>query len=283
MLSDVGRVRSHNEDSCGFSTSRANGSEPEDSLLLVADGMGGHAAGEVASRLAVDVMRRAYFVARGPVPSVLASAVHLANQAILEYAAANMECAGMGTTCTALAVRQGLAFLAHVGDSRAYLLRSGRLTQLSNDQTLVAKLVRDGALTADEARHSEHRNVILQALGTQPRIEPEIWGEGLPLVDGDVLVLCTDGLHGLIEDPEIADLAAGLPPEEACRALIERACEAGGDDNISVGVFRVEHQPALRSDQRSTRPIAVPADLRVKRSAETSVSTADVATVTRRP
>jgi protein phosphatase len=284
MLSDVGRVRSHNEDCCEFSISRASGSEAQDNLLLVADGMGGHAAGEVASRLAVDVIRRAYFAASGPVPKILALAVGLANRAIIEHALARPECAGMGTTCTAVAVRSGLAFLAHVGDSRAYLLRGASLTQLSQDQTLVAKLVREGALTPDQARHSEHKNVIMQALGTNPQVEPEIWSEGLPLAEGDIVIMSTDGLHGLVGDPEIAHLAARLPPDEACRALIRCAHDAGGDDNISVGVFRVErHLASASDDQRATRPIAVPADLRARTAAEPSVSTRKIAIATRRP
>jgi PPM family protein phosphatase len=285
MLTDVGLVRPHNEDYCEFSIPRRNGTDSQDSLLLVADGMGGHAAGEVASRLAGDVIRRAYFRASGPVPNILATAFGLANQAIIEHTISHPECAGMGTTCTALAMRLGRVFLAHVGDSRAYLLRRGTLTQLSQDQTLVAQLVRDGVLTPDQARHSEHSNVIMQALGTSPQVQPEIWNEGLPLADGDIVIMSTDGLHGLVGNAQIAEVAARLPPDDACRTLIECAHAAGGHDNISVGVFRAEKRPAATasSDQRATRSIVVPADLRAKDVAERPVSTRKIAIPTRRP
>jgi serine/threonine protein phosphatase PrpC len=285
MLTDVGLVRPHNEDCCEFSIPSGNGTDSQDSLLLVADGMGGHATGEVASRLAVDVIRRAYFRASGPVPDILAMAFSLANKAIIEHTISHPECAGMGTTCTALAMRVGRAFLAHVGDSRAYLLRGATLTQLSQDQTLVAKLVRDGVLTPDQARHSDHSNVIMQALGTSPQVQPEIWNEGLPLAEEDIVIMSTDGLHGLVSNAQIAEVAARLPPDDACRALIKCAHAAGGNDNISVGVFRAEKRSAAtaRSDQRATRPIVIPAELRAKDVAEPSVSTRKIAVPTRRP
>ena len=136
--------------------------------------MGGHAAGEVASALAADVIRRLYYDLDGAIPQVLADAFAAANRAILEYAAEHPECRGMGTTCTVLAFRDDKAWLAHIGDSRAYLLRDRKLHQLSEDQTLVAKLVSEGALTQERGRHSPMHNVILQALGTTAKIKPMI-------------------------------------------------------------------------------------------------------------
>ncbi len=152
MLTNVGAVRALNEDVVLY-TKPPEGDAAADrgGLALVADGMGGHAAGEVASALAAEIVRRVFHEVEGPVPVVLASAFEAANQAILDWAASHPECAGMGTTCTALALRDGQAWLAHIGDSRAYLLRNGSLSQLSEDQTLVAGLVREGKLTQEEA------------------------------------------------------------------------------------------------------------------------------------
>src|SRR5262249_5219464 len=241
MLTDVGAVRPHNEDAVAFvvPAPSATGSG-QDSLALVADGMGGHAAGEVASALAAEVIRRVFYERKGDPREALAAAFAAANKAVFDYAQSHPECAGMGTTCTALAVRGDTAWLAHVGDSRAYLLRGTKLTQLSEDHTLVAKMVREGVLTEEEARQGEHQNLILQALGTGEKIEPDVWSEGLPLAASDILILCSDGLYNLVADDKIADLAGRLPPLEACRSLIQSAIAAGGDDNISVGVFRVQ-------------------------------------------
>jgi serine/threonine protein phosphatase PrpC len=258
MLSDVGRVRSHNEDSVAFvlpSDEAAAGGA--DTLLLVADGMGGHAAGHVASAFAAEIVRRVVLEVKSAVPNVLSAAFTAANNAILQYAGEHPEFSGMGTTCTALVVRGGSAFLAHVGDSRAYLLRDGALKQLSEDQTLVRRLVKNGTLTEEEARTSEVSNVLLQALGTSQDLEPEIWVEGLPLMPNDTIILCSDGLHGLVADATIAEIAGRHEPLEAAETLISRALEAGGHDNVSVGVFRAVDAAGPRaSSERATRPVS---------------------------
>jgi protein phosphatase len=234
-----------------------------DTLLLVADGMGGHAAGDIASALVAEVVRRVFFELKGAVPNLLSTAFSAANSAILQYASEHPECTGMGTTCTALVVRNGNAFLGHVGDSRAYLLRDGTLKQLSQDQTLVRKLVKDGSLTEEQAKTSEASNVLLQALGTTQELQPEIWVEGLPLVPNDTMILCSDGLHGLVADVTIAEIAARHEPFEAAEALIRRALDAGGHDNVSVGIFRVLEAgsaaapPQSTRQDRATRPISM--------------------------
>lgn len=239
MLSDVGLVRQLNEDSVAFVVPpQGADAEPRNGLIVIADGMGGHSAGEVASAIASEVVRRCVFELKGGVPDVLSTAFEAANKAIFDYGQSHPECAGMGTTCTALAIRHDKLYLAHVGDSRAYLLRGGALKQLSEDQTLVAKMVRDGTMTAEEAKTSEHSNVILQALGTGPQIRPELWAEGMALLPGDTLLVCSDGLHGLVDDAVIADIAGRLAPAEACQELIRHAHAGGGHDNVSVGVFR---------------------------------------------
>jgi PPM family protein phosphatase len=258
MRSHIGLVRPLNEDFiCYVMPPDGDPGAPRGTLALVADGMGGHAAGEVASALAAEVIRRIYYQLAGGVPDVLAAAFAAANRAILEWSVDNPDCTGMGTTCTALVLRDDKAWLAHIGDSRAYLLRDETLTQLSDDQTLVAQMIRDGLLTAAQAENSPIKNVILQALGAHTDIAPVIWPEPLRLVKGDTLVLCTDGLSGLVPDPVIADIAARLAPHEACDALIEAALAAGGHDNISAGVFRAlpkTKRPAPRS--RRTRQLS---------------------------
>ncbi|MBV9982347.1 protein phosphatase 2C domain-containing protein, partial [Bradyrhizobium sp.] len=240
MLSNVGVVRALNEDVVLYATApEGDAGEKRGTLALVADGMGGHAAGEVASALAAEVVRRVFYELDGPPSTVLTSAFAAANRAILDWARNHPECSGMGTTCTAMALTEREAWLAHIGDSRAYLLRSGSLTQLSEDQTLVATLVREGRLSKEEAEHSPVSNVITQALGMGPEIEPIIWQKPLTLLADDVIVLCSDGLSGAVPDAEIGDIAGRLPPGEACEALIAAANAAGGHDNISVGVVRV--------------------------------------------
>lgn len=260
MLSDVGCVRALNEDAVAFVTPPSDRTTADmDALLMVADGMGGHAAGEIASAMAAEVVRRVFFRLEGSPPDLLRAAFMAANEAILEYGQLHPESSGLGTTCTALAVRGDKAWLGHVGDSRFYLWRGGVLTQHSEDQSLVAKMVREGMLTPEEAKTSVHSNIILQALGAKAELEPDVWNEGLALAPGDSLILSTDGLHGLVPEENIAEIVGRLPPMAACEALIQSALDAGGYDNISVGVFRVdEATPAsARAEKNETREIPV--------------------------
>jgi serine/threonine protein phosphatase PrpC len=270
MRTDPGLVRELNEDTVAWVTPQDKAiADSHGSLALVADGMGGHAAGEIASALAADVIRRLYYELEASVPKVLAAAFTAANRAILEYGAEHPECKGMGTTCTVLAFRDRHAWLAHIGDSRAYLLRDGKLIQLSEDQTLVAKLVSDGTLTQEQADHSPMHNVILQALGTSHQMKPIIGAKGLPLEVGDVLLLCSDGVSNLVPDTKIADIAGRLAPREACDALIEAALAAGGHDNASVGIFSVAEQGEAKSaPEPTTRRIKIP--IQVDRANEAS-------------
>jgi protein phosphatase len=258
MLSNVGAVRTLNEDVVLYTPApAANGAAGKGALALVADGMGGHAAGEIASALAAETIRRSFYELEGPVPMVLASAFAAANRAILNWAEAHSECAGMGTTCTAVVLQDEGAWLAHIGDSRAYLLRDRSISQLSKDQTLVAQLIREGKLSEKDAANSPVSNVILQALGMGAEISPLIWSEPLPLKAGDVILLCTDGLSGLVSDDVIADIAGRLPPAEACEALVNAAIAAGGHDNVSVGVLHAsaDAKPAASGSAKSTRPL----------------------------
>jgi serine/threonine protein phosphatase PrpC len=271
MRTDVGRVRSANEDTVVFVAPAEGSAEGKlGYLALVADGMGGHAAGEVASSLAAEVIRRIFYSADASPPQALNSAFAAANQVIFDHAALNSDFNGMGTTCTAIAIRDDRLWLAHVGDTRAYLLRDGALAQLSDDQTLHAQLVRDGVMTAEEAAKSPGGNIILQALGPRQAISPTIWAEGRPLRRGDTVFLCSDGLYDLVDDDDIARIISGRDPLEACRELIERALAGGGHDNISVGVFRIVDTEPRRTDSlAATKPILV-AEADANASARTS-------------
>jgi protein phosphatase len=262
MLSHPGRVRERNEDVVAFALAGEPGTPAgRGTLALVADGMGGHAAGEVASRIAADTVLRLYFELDGPPPDVLTKCLKAANRAIRERSKADPLCAGMGTTCTVLALRDDAVFLAHIGDSRAYVLSGGELRQISDDHSLVAQLVREGALTEADAARSPERNVILRALGITRSPRPTIWPRGRPLRAGDVFVLCSDGLSDLVDDATIGETVGRLPPFDACQVLLDAALAAGGTDNVSVGVFVAGGDRPPTGWARITRAVELPGGL----------------------
>jgi serine/threonine protein phosphatase PrpC len=232
-LSDVGRRRRTNEDRYGLA--------PELGLFLVADGMGGHTAGQVASGLASDGVLEAVREG-GPDASLterLRRAVASANERIFSTAEAKPELSGMGTTLVALLVAGGRAAIAHVGDSRGYRVRAGRIRQLTDDHSVVGELQRRGEISADAAREHPHRHVLTRALGVRSEAEPDL-GE-ITLEHGDVFVLCTDGLTHHVRDEEIAKAAAGEGDlEAACRGLVFLANARGGEDNVTVLLVRCD-------------------------------------------
>lgn len=228
ICSDVGRVRDLNEDSCGF----------VGTLFVVADGMGGAKAGEVASAMAVQHLLALEDADGSDLPETLSRTILEANIAIHRKAREDESFAGMGTTMTVLKLMNARAFIAHVGDSRAYLLRGGELQRLTSDHTLVAELVRNGGITESEALVHPQRHFLTRALGTEIQVEPEIVETGT--MPGDIFVLCTDGLSGMLGDAEIAEtLRTGHGAQNMAQELVRRACEAGGSDNVSVIVVRV--------------------------------------------
>jgi PPM family protein phosphatase len=245
-LSDVGRVRTNNEDS--FRIVEAL------NLFILSDGMGGEAHGEVASAMAVDVINK-YCEAEkedssetvlDEVPANISSrtrrlknAVAQANFQIFQAAQKNPEQRGMGATITALWLKDTLLSIAHVGDSRAYLLRSGNLQQLTNDHSLVAEQVRRGLITPQQAEESEMQSVLLRALGAHPEVEIDV--DEVGIIPRDVLLLCSDGLTRMVTEPEIAGaLQAETVPSTAAERLIALANENGGIDNVTVIVVRFE-------------------------------------------
>ena len=245
-VTDMGRVRTNNED-CYRIVAPQN-------LFVLSDGMGGEAHGEVASALAVEtVVKHCLDAEANPASLVrgemqpgwsaktkrLSTAVHLANENIFKSAEENPERHGMGATLTAAWIDGTKLSIAHVGDSRAYLLRSGSLLQLTRDHSLVAEQVRRGILTAAEAEESEMQSVLLRALGAQPEIEVD--AEEHILFPRDVLLLCCDGLTRMVTEPEIAGtLQAETNPTRAAEKLIALANERGGLDNITVIVVRLD-------------------------------------------
>lgn len=251
---DVGRIREHNEDNfvvadltSGRRTLRANDRVQTvgacGTLLGVCDGMGGAAAGEVASQIAVDTLFSEMRTGDAPEdPEELAyrlvQAVERAGLKIYEEARVDRARMGMGTTATVAALMDRRLFIAQVGDSRCYVLREGELVQVSRDQSLVNQLIEAGQLTEAEAETFEHNNIILQALGTADTVQVDL--TYVDLCAGDVVLLCSDGLSGMIRGQEILDVLLQFEdPKEASRALTERANEAGGHDNITAVVARL--------------------------------------------
>jgi protein phosphatase len=235
VRSDAGCHREVNEDHCLYRPPNGDG---RGALAIVADGMGGHAAGEVASRMAVEVVKRIYYD-YDDASVALEKAFREANRAIYRAARSDGRLNGMGTTCTALALRNGLAYCAHVGDSRLYLARGGEIYLMSEDHSAVMELVRRGMLSREAARNHADRNIILRALGTRPEADVTIWQEPFPVRAGDCFVLCSDGLSDQVADEEIKRIVLSSEPDAACEQLIALAKERGGHDNITVGVLKV--------------------------------------------
>lgn len=245
LLSDVGCVRELNEDSGAcIQPDNPELRASKGSLILVADGMGGHSAGEVASRLAVDIITRIYYEDAGDPQSALKKAFREANREIHKAAEKDESKTGMGTTCTALVLQNGTAISAHVGDSRLYLVRRQAIYLMTEDHSAVMEMVKAGLITIEQARHHPDKNVILRALGSHPEVEVSSWNAPLPVRGGDKFVLCSDGLYDLVEDDEIKERVAERDPRSACETLIGLARERGGYDNITVGVIAVESEKA---------------------------------------
>jgi serine/threonine protein phosphatase PrpC len=251
QLTDVGRKRPHNEDNMAYVIPKdATAMAKKGALFIVADGMGGHAAGEVASEIAVDTVSKAYYQDDSEDVIVsLVRAIKRANTLIHQRAAENMLRSGMGTTCVAAVLRGGTAYIANVGDSRAYFIHNGQVRQVSQDHSWVAEQVRAGLLTEEQARSHAQRNVITRSLGTQPDVEVDVFTEQLE--EGDFLVLCSDGLSGLISDDDLRTIVNQYQPQESVYHLVERANENGGPDNITVIVARVQE---VGSEPPSSRP-----------------------------
>jgi len=251
---DVGRRRSENED-CHVVWGPE---DPEELgrrgvLLVVADGMGGANAGEAASRIATEVVLETFREHPDKEPDeILRTGIETANSTIHDQAAEHAEQHGMGTTCTTLIVRGRDVWLGHVGDSRAYIVRSGSIVRLTRDHSLVSELVEQGYLSEEDAKHDPRRNVVTRSVGATDAVEVDAERVSETLRVGDALVMCSDGLHGQVTDSEIARAASENDPEAACQHLIDLANERGGPDNITVIVARARERDG---DAAVPRPV----------------------------
>jgi PPM family protein phosphatase len=257
---DMGRVRENNEDKFEFL-------EPDEPAVLatkgrfyaVADGMGGHQAGQIASELALKTVIRAYYADRTrDVAQSLQHAVEEANRYLTDVARTITERSGMGTTLTGAVVREDELFVVQVGDSRCYLLRDGRMEQVTEDHSWVQEQVRRGAMTLEEAETSPFRNVITRSLGAAPEVEADLFA--IKLEPGDRLLLCSDGLSGMVDDAELFEIARDGSASVAAWNLVDRAVENGGKDNVTVLVLDVraiepwEVATGRRGDGATGRP-----------------------------
>jgi len=245
-LTDVGRKRTHNEDSFLV--------DEELQLYVVADGMGGHAGGGTASRIAVETIDRelrkirtgsdnpfasAGVLQESPLPEVIRSAVERACLSIFTAAQEDPKLAGMGTTVISLLVKDEYAFFAHVGDSRAYLIRGDLIQQISEDHSLVNEQIKAGMITPEEAKHSRYKNIITRSVGFEEEVQVDVMG--LVSEPGDTFILCSDGLANMLEDRELLDVVQRTKSvEDIPKRLIEMANDRGGDDNITVIVVQTQ-------------------------------------------
>jgi protein phosphatase len=240
-LTDIGRQRTNNEDS--FLYWEPDSDEDfrrKGRLAVVADGMGGYEGGQEASRLAVETVRSVYDNAFGADPqATLIEAFQSAHQNIQRFATEHPQFYGMGTTCTALAMVERQLYFAHVGDSRLYLIRGESITRLTRDHSYVGRLVESGIVRSEDAESHPQRHILTAALGSGRDVTPHIPEHAFLLDEGDSLLLCTDGLWGLVGDPELARVVRTNPPAEACQKLVTLALERGGPDNITVLVLRI--------------------------------------------
>lgn len=236
---DIGRTRQSNEDSMlSFVPEDSQILAHKGALFVVSDGLGGHTSGEVASALAAQVIRDSYYQdASEDIAASLQRAIKQANKAIVERAAQNEAWSGMGTTVVAAVLRDDTLYAANVGDSRVYIVRGDTIRQITEDHSWVAQQIRAGQMTPEEARDHPKRNVIYRCLGEDKDVEVDLFTEQVQ--DGDLLVLCTDGLSGQVSDNDLLAIVHQFQPQESVQRLIARANESGGPDNITAIVVQV--------------------------------------------
>lgn len=249
--SDKGKLRKNNEDY--FSSERLS---HEESLFIVADGMGGHQAGDVASKLGVLTFIEHYKIQRSEkntIPAALKTAINLANDTILEKAAQDLRKRGMGTTFSALSINGGKGHIVHVGDSRIYLVRNNIIVRLTTDHTFVEKMVEEGRLTEAEARDHPQKNILYMSLGARQSFFPEI-SDSFDVREGDIFILCSDGLNNMVSDAILKEVAIAHPPKKAAEVLVRLANRNGGADNITLLIIQVEEK-AVKDKTEPIKPI----------------------------
>jgi serine/threonine protein phosphatase PrpC len=259
VRTDLGNIRTNNEDAgLYFRIADAGITHEKGCILMVADGMGGHAAGEVASKMATDIISKEYFKnGNGNIEKTLAKVFTLANKNILAAANADSSKKGMGTTCTALIVAGKQVYYGHVGDSRAYVIKNSNIDRITTDHTYVQELIKAGTITAAEAEKHPQRNILTNAMGTKPQIRVDTGKCGFLFEENDKLLICSDGLYDYLEDAEIAGIVNNSPVQEAAEHLIAEAKKRGGHDNITV-VLAEKITLAPLKPTKETRDIVLP-------------------------
>jgi len=238
---DVGLQRTNNEDSYIYWEPDSDDEfQRKGRLAAVADGMGGYEGGQEASRLAIETVRYVYdrdF--NGHPQEVLVSAFRSAHDTIQRYALEHPEFHGMGTTCTALSIVDRQLYFAHVGDSRLYLIRGGAISRLTRDHSYVGRLVESGIVRSEDAESHPQRHILTAALGSGAEVTPHVPENPIALEEGDLLLLCTDGLWGQVPDQDLSHIAQSNAPAQACQKLVKMALARGGPDNITVQLLRI--------------------------------------------
>ncbi len=231
VVSDIGKIRKTNED--GYLINKP--------VYAVADGMGGHSAGEVASAIALETIKKSLkkLPAEEEIPQLLAESIQEANAAVFHRSTTEAEQRGMGTTLTVAVFLKDKFYIGHIGDSRAYLLRDDKLVQLTEDHSLVAQMVKEGAISPQQAEIHPQRSVLTRALGTEPSVQIDI--SASEIEPRDRILLCTDGLTAMLSDPEIKELLSEpAGPQSICKDLVDSANDRGGSDNTTVIVLEID-------------------------------------------
>jgi len=235
---DIGLERPNNEDSISCVSDDHTGCQ----LIVVADGMGGTACGQVASQIAVQTIRQSFFNTFNSEFSIndrLALAISEANRLIFHRSNQDRQCKGMGSTCALLVLTDETAYVAHAGDSRVYLIRENRIRRLTRDHSRAQRMLDDGLITEEEAVNHPDKDWLDRALGLREYILPDVLNDPIRLKPEDTFVVCTDGLTNLVRDEEVFRLVQSVPADSACEALIALANERGGNDNITIAIARI--------------------------------------------
>lgn len=242
-LSDIGCSRSVNQDYIGVFSAE----DGHDFVAVVADGMGGHKAGDIASRMAVEEIQRNYFAElekRSP-EQALRRVFDIANSTVYAQAEHNPDYHGMGTTLVVLVLHESFAYVAHTGDSRLYLMRNNTIQQMTEDHTLVTEMLRKGLINREQAKNHPNRNIITHAVGTREQVFVDFSNASIPLQIGDCFLLCSDGLYDLVDETEMLSCVLANSTQQACQELVQLANERGGHDNISVIIVKILKESAM--------------------------------------
>jgi protein phosphatase len=260
VLSDLGNIRKNNEDmGMFFRIADDTITREKGYLLIVADGMGGHLAGEVASKMATEIISQEYFKqnGNGNIEKNLFRAFSVANKKIYELSATRKVYQGMGTTCTAFVITGETVYYAHVGDSRGYFLKNNSITRVTEDHTYVQELVKKGEITAKEADTHPKRNILTNAMGTKPDLRIDTGKCEMSFEKNDRLLLCSDGLYDYLSDEELAEILSNMPLQDAAEHMIKESKKRGGHDNLTV-VLAEKTEAMKETTAKETRDFDLP-------------------------